>query len=411
VQKRLLLSKPLLVIGVAFIVALLSGSAYAKPAAGAAAAKSPVVIYVTAPVNSQVASYPAYFYGAQAYAKRVNSTGGVGGHPIKIDTCDNEFDPNVMATCARDAVNAHAVAMIGQGPINQSFLTILQQGSIPWVPADPLTPLEYNSKDTFISSLGFIYLSTSEVALAVYNRCASAAVVVGAVEEEVGQGVVQELTNQGIKANLVEFPETATDFSSYVSQASSSSCLVLLGLSDPEQSSIGVALAQASTKFKHIISSNSLTTKFAAQEPSVWNGAWIGNTLTNYQGPTWNGYRAAMRKYFPADITSPEAQQVWPLANLVGNAAAVVANRGGSITAKKLQSTLNANRTWSTGGVIPNLNFTKSVGVTGSPRLVFPYAAFQVVRKGAVVGAFNNQYVSIRQLLLGKKVAPGTFGK
>jgi ABC-type branched-subunit amino acid transport system substrate-binding protein len=371
---------------------------------------APIVIAVTAPVNSQIASYPSYFTGVEAYAKAVSAAGGFGGRQVKVITCDNQFDPNVMANCARKAVSAHAVAMLGNGPTAQAFLTILQSNHIPWFPADPFTPLEYQSTNTYIVSLGFLFLNTAEVALAVHSSCPSASLWYGDVVSALGTAVGGQLTAQGIKTTLVEVPATATDLSSYVAQTTGSACLVLLGVSDATQAALGPALAQNGHKFQHIISSNALTTKFASQQPSVWNGAEIGNTLTDYKGPTWTTYRTAMKKYYPSDLASPESQQLWGPVNVIGNVLSYLAKHRKPMTSKNVTAALNLNRVWGAGGVMPPVNFRKPVGVQGFPRLVTKYAGFQVVKKGVVVGNYGNKYVSIKQFILGEKVTPGTFG-
>jgi hypothetical protein len=185
---------------------------------------------------------------------------------------------------------------------------------------------------------------------------------------------------------------------------------MVLGVSDPQQAALGAALLQANHKFQNIISSPALTSAAAAQEPSIWNGAQIGNTLSDYTGSGWTLFRQNMSKYFPADNGSPESQQVWVQMRLLGSVAAYLAANKTAITSQNIQVALNMNRAWSTGGAIPNVNFHQNVGVPGATRLFSDQAAFQVVKNGVVTGAYGNKYISILSILLNKKIAPGTFG-
>jgi branched-chain amino acid transport system substrate-binding protein len=376
----------------------------------AAATKSPVVVLVTAPVNSQISSYPQYFYGVKAYADAVNAAGGLDGHPLKVTTCDNQFNPNVMANCARSAASAGAVAMMGNGPTTPALLSILKSANIAWLPADPFTPLEYQAPNSFVSTIGYVYLTTAEVALAVHSKCPSVAVWYGTLLASLGKAIGTQLAFYGIKPVLVGVPATATDLSAYVAQTTSAKCLLITGVADPQQAALGVALGQLGHKFQQIISTNALTTKFASQAPSAWNGTLIANTLSDPQGSAWAAFRTAMQKNYPSDVTNPEAAQIWPLANIIGNVVSSLAHSGKSLTGANVQAALNSSQSWSAGGVIPNVDYTKSLGVKGFPRLVSPYAAFQVVKNGAVVGDFGNGYVSILPFLMGQKVTPGTFG-
>jgi Periplasmic binding protein len=357
------------------VTAMVVGAIFAAPALGAKAhahKSAPIVIAVTAPVNSQIASYPQYFHGVQAYADAVNATGGLGGRRLKILTCDNQFNPDVMANCARSAVSAGAVAMVGNGPTAQSFLSILAAKHIPWMPADPFTPLEYQQPNVFVSTIGYVYLNTAEVALASYAKCPSVAVWYSTLIPGVGTAIAAALQTEGIKSTLV-------------------------------------AVAQLGHKFHQIISTNALTTKFSSQYPSVWNGTLIANTLTDYQGPTWATFRAAMHKYFPTEVSNPEAAQVWPLAAVLGSVATYLNKHGKTVNAKNVFGALSSNHSWSSGGVIPNVNYTKSLGVTGFPRLVTGQAGFQTVKNGAVTGAFGNKYMSITPFIKGKTVPLGTL--
>jgi ABC-type branched-subunit amino acid transport system substrate-binding protein len=371
---------------------------------------APLTIVVTSPVNSSIASFPEYFYGVEAYIDAANAAGGWGGQQIKVVTCDNQYDPNIMANCARTAVTDQAVAMVGLGPVTAAFMGVLRNGHIPWFPTAAYLPVEYQAPNSFVINLGYTYENPAEVALAVKDKCPSVSILGRDVVAYQNQPVAAALELDGIPASIVTLPSTATDLSSYLAQATSHACLLILGIDDAEQASLAVAIAQSGHKFQNIISSPTLTTTAASQQPSVWNGAQIANTLSDYTGPGWSAYRANMTKYFHASEGTPEAQQSWAEARLIGSVASYLVAHKTAVTSTSLQAALNSNRSWSTGGALPTLNFHQSVGVPGATRLFTDFAAFQTVVNGKVAGAFGNKYISILPFLLNKKVALGTFG-
>ena len=49
----------------------------------------------------------------RAAARAINAAGGVNGHPLVVDSCNDQGDPNLSATCARKMVSDHVVATFG----------------------------------------------------------------------------------------------------------------------------------------------------------------------------------------------------------------------------------------------------------------------------------------------------------
>ena len=47
--------------------------------------------------------------GAQAAIAAINAAGGVKGHPLELDVCDDQQNANAAATCARRFVNDSSV--------------------------------------------------------------------------------------------------------------------------------------------------------------------------------------------------------------------------------------------------------------------------------------------------------------
>ena len=87
---------------------------------------------------------------AQASVVAFNKRGGVGGHCLKLTTCDDGADPNQAADCARKMVNSKVVATINDTTAvgNQGVIDILKAGGVPRFEVSPGTedltnPLSY----------------------------------------------------------------------------------------------------------------------------------------------------------------------------------------------------------------------------------------------------------------------------
>jgi branched-chain amino acid transport system substrate-binding protein len=87
---------------------------------------------------------------AQASVVAFNKRGGVGGHCMKLTTCDDGADPNQAADCARKMVDSKVVATINDTTAfgNQDVIDILTAGGVPRFEVSPGTedlkaPLSY----------------------------------------------------------------------------------------------------------------------------------------------------------------------------------------------------------------------------------------------------------------------------
>jgi ABC-type branched-subunit amino acid transport system substrate-binding protein len=66
---------------------------------------TPVKVGVIAPTGSAGQNYPEVLASATAAAMAINKAGGIQGHPIQIDYCNEQNDPNAGPACARKLVS------------------------------------------------------------------------------------------------------------------------------------------------------------------------------------------------------------------------------------------------------------------------------------------------------------------
>jgi len=131
------------------LVAGACGSSSKKSSSGgdttttASAAKptgAPIKLGVLASLTGPSAHFTEVPAGAQAAANAINAAGGVkdpaGGpnRPIEIEVCDDAFDPNQAASCARKAVDDKELAMVGNvTPHGDVYAPIMYAAGIPLI--------------------------------------------------------------------------------------------------------------------------------------------------------------------------------------------------------------------------------------------------------------------------------------
>ncbi len=106
----------------------------------------PVVVYTIGEFSAGIAA-PEIPEGLEAGLEAINRAGGLPGErPVQLEVCDTEDDPNTAAGCARAAVDAGAVAVLGSFTLHGSeVLPILEDAQIPSLGLVPLTAVDFVS--------------------------------------------------------------------------------------------------------------------------------------------------------------------------------------------------------------------------------------------------------------------------
>jgi ABC-type branched-subunit amino acid transport system substrate-binding protein len=105
-----------------------SSSAAAKPTFTG----KPVVVSVTSFANTQLGSEAQAWAGAKAAARAIDAKGGIKGHELEIQTCNDNADPNGEVRAPRQAVQSSAIATAGDLTLfnDKGFLTELLHGGV-----------------------------------------------------------------------------------------------------------------------------------------------------------------------------------------------------------------------------------------------------------------------------------------
>jgi ABC-type branched-subunit amino acid transport system substrate-binding protein len=125
-MKRLLIRAVLsAVLAVGALTAVTAASAGSK-------AGAPIKLFVSAAVGSGTQNYPDSQAGAEAAAAAINKAGGIKGRQVEIQYCNNLSQAAAAVSCARQAVDAGVVALVGHVSSASNFdIPVYQQAGIP----------------------------------------------------------------------------------------------------------------------------------------------------------------------------------------------------------------------------------------------------------------------------------------
>lgn len=99
-----------------------------------------------APDQTRATNMPGMPAMAQAFARWVNSQGGIDGHELRVLTCNEHNTSAGAAACARRAVRENAVAVVGSYSQNgRAFMAPLEAAGIPYIGGYGISEDEFTS--------------------------------------------------------------------------------------------------------------------------------------------------------------------------------------------------------------------------------------------------------------------------
>jgi branched-chain amino acid transport system substrate-binding protein len=128
-----LLARCLAPVAIAAMTVGVAAGAGATPAQAPSQAKSPVIIGNISNATGSGLPSDGAFKTLQAWAKDVNSKGGVNGHKIVVKTADDKADPAKASEAIKSLIDAGAVAIVGQyaGGTDSVWLPIAHDAQVP----------------------------------------------------------------------------------------------------------------------------------------------------------------------------------------------------------------------------------------------------------------------------------------
>jgi branched-chain amino acid transport system substrate-binding protein len=97
--------------------------------------------------------------------KQANASGGINGHPIDLQVCDSNLNPNKETACFQQAVTNHVAAVVGSFLLFATGMKLLEQAGIPFIGGNGTTLPEFTSPVAFPADSGEIGWFYGEAAL------------------------------------------------------------------------------------------------------------------------------------------------------------------------------------------------------------------------------------------------------
>ncbi|MFH8346693.1 ABC transporter substrate-binding protein [Streptomyces sp. NPDC018045] len=401
----------------AVLASLLSACGSLPGVPGGSGEKEPLTVMTWAPVGTKATNMPGMPAMAQAYARWVNSRGGIDGHPLKVVTCNEHNDSVAAAHCAQRAVDAGAVAVVGSySQFGRSFISPLERNGIPYLGGYGV------SDEEFASPLSYPVNGGQAALLAGNGRqLASVCERVSLVRPDTIQGdQMPALLGAGLAdgsrgaARDVRAPEDGTDYADAARRAldgvgagpgaaggtkGAGGC-VTAALGErtdtffdsfrrlqPEGSKVRIASVLGSA-------GQALVDRTGGRSGPL-EGAYLTGWYPVASDPRWNPMRKVINDHAfgdnRIDPADPGVQTTW-IAYTVLRAVVEQLGEDGAedITAHTVRQALDHGaRAVDTGGLTPELRWRADdmLAVQGFPRTVNGLVTYQVVREGQLVAA------------------------
>ncbi|MEU6115983.1 ABC transporter substrate-binding protein [Streptomyces sp. NPDC047117] len=407
--------------GTAVLASLLAGCGSLPGASGNAAGAgdgAPITVMTWAPSGTKgtnMAGMPAM---AEAYARWVNSKGGIAGHRLRVLTCNERNDSVAAARCAQKAVDAHAVAVVGSySRQGRSFMGPLEAANIPYIGGYGVSGEEFDSPLSYPVNGG-------QAALLAGNgrQLAGECRQVSLVRPDTIQGdQMPPLLNAGLAtggraaAHDVRAPENATDYAEAAQQSMDEVGADPAFYGTAEFGAKAKGACVTATLGEHTDTFFDSFRRLQEDKPKVQMASVLGSvnqTLVDRTGGKSSPLEGALvtgwypdardRRWDPMrDVITEHAfddnridpadagvQTTWIAYTVLRATVEQVAEEGGDVTARSLQQALDSgDRAVDTGGLTPKLRwrYDDMLAVQSFPRIVNAMVTYQVVRDGRLV--------------------------
>ncbi|GAA3372649.1 ABC transporter substrate-binding protein [Streptomyces sannanensis] len=366
-----------------------------------------LTVMTWAPEGTNATNKPGMPALAEAYGRWANANGGIDGHELRVITCNERNTPVGAATCARQAVDEKAVAVVGSySQYGRSFMAPLEAAGIPYIGGYGLSDEEFTSSLSYPVNGGQVALMAGSGKQLARN-CAAVALV---RPDSVAGDALPTLLDSGLKeagrepALDIKAPEDAGD---YTSQADRALDHAGSAGSDAE-GCVSAVLGERTETFVdsfrrlkdrneadnvHVASILGSVDQSLVNRTGGANGPFEGAYVTGWYpdsgDPRWDGMHELIREHAfgdnridPADVGVQTTYIAYTVLK-----AAIEAVDSDEIDARALAKALDNGPGVSTGGLTPTLRWHMKdlLGVPQFPRMVNPGVTFQVVRNGKLV--------------------------
>jgi branched-chain amino acid transport system substrate-binding protein len=249
------------------------------------------------------AAYPEAKAAALAAASYINDyLGGVGGHPLKMDTCSTDGTLTSDQNCAQQMVS-DKVTYVQSGISFNSYAwdSILGPAGIPIIGFNPFTGPEYLDKTAFAFSALPVAAAAVAQKIASLPGVKTVSLVVNTVPGSLAVVplIQAALSSLNVKSNVVKYAEgTANLLATYVS-AKTGADAIIANLATPDCIAFAEAVASQNNTLPIGYQGTCTTPAVFRAVGGDMNGWYTSSGLQDPNGSSQDSsiYRAAMAKY------------------------------------------------------------------------------------------------------------------
>ncbi|MCX5142054.1 MULTISPECIES: ABC transporter substrate-binding protein [unclassified Streptomyces] len=351
---------------------------------------------------------------AQTYARWINGEGGIGGHELRVVTCDEQDTSVGAGNCARRAVKEKAVAVLGSySRHGRSFMAPLEVAGIPYIGGYGASEEEFRSYMSYPVTGGQSALLAGNA-----KQLARTCERVSLVRPDTLGGDSQAwllrtgLTEARRRAPVdVQAAEGTTSYDGAAGRAlagagTDGGCVTAV-LGDRTETFFDsfrrLEPASGSVRISSVLGSigQPLIDRTGGRE-SPFEGAYVTGWYPAPGDARWDLMRKVISKHaFGDNRIDPDdtgVQTTWIAYTALKSV--IESMNESEITARKVTKALNGGVRVSTGGLTPELRwrYEDMIGSDSYPRIVNSRVTFQVVRDGRLV-ADKKGFVDVTETL------------
>ncbi|MEU1008972.1 ABC transporter substrate-binding protein [Streptomyces sp. NPDC005890] len=390
----------------AALCASLTAACGVIPGATGGSGDDPVKVMTWAPQDTDATNKPGMPAMARAYAKWVNSHGGVNGRRLQVLTCNDHNDGVGAAKCARRAAAENVVAVVGSySQFGDSYLAPLEGAGIPYIGGYGVT------NDEFTGAMSYPVNGGQPALLAGLGKALAAECghVVLVRPDSIAGDELPAMLDSGLEAgghrdagdqlaaeDATEYGGQAEQALRYASKDVTRKGCVVPALGDRTDTFMD-SFRRARANFPDVRTATVLGSvdqtviNATGGATGPYEGAYITGWYPVVSDPRWDPMKKVINEEAFGDnrIDPADAgvQTTWIAYTVL---RAVLERIGdGEVSADTVRRTLNDGLRVSTGGLTPTLHwpYEGRLAAVGFPRLVNADVTLQVVRDGKLVAA------------------------
>lgn len=396
---------------------------------GTAKADEPITVMTWAPEGTKATNMPGMPGMARAYARWVNSKGGINGRRLRVLTCNDHNDTVRAAHCAARAAKEGAVAVVGSySQHGRSFMSALEGAGIPYIGGYGVADEEFSSPLSYPVNGGLPALMAGNGHQLAAGNCTHVSLV---RPDTTAGDQLPPLLNAGLAdgharpAKDIRAPEDASSYSRQAQRAledagadskrygfaryggkATGSCVtaVLGGRTDTffddfrrlQKDSPQVRTASVLGSVRQ-----SLVDRSGGKQ-SPLEGAYATGWYPAASDPRWAPMKNVIRDHAfgenSVDADDPGVQTTWIAYTVLHHV--VESLKGQSISARSVRHALDNGQPVDTGGLTPKLNwnYDNMLAARDFPRIVNTMVTYQRVRNGRLTPVHKG-FVNVERTL------------